>query len=106
MNDFNHLITATGMTASQFYELMKTAMRDVLAEAHPDALPAASPEPEYISAAEAAGMLRYRSTRTLKKFHIDGRLKPIRRNRKALYYKRSEVVALQKALFGSSIREK
>lgn len=95
----HELITATGMTADQFFEMMKTAVRQVLAEAGHEPEPSQD-LPDLISAAEAAEILRYRSTRTLKKFHTDGRLKPIRRGRKALFYKREQVEKLKTALFG------
>lgn len=83
------------MPAQQLYYLIETAVETALNRQ--GASNSSKQENETLTAEEAAKELKYKSARTLSKYHHKG-LTPTRRGRR-IFYKREEVMQLKLNIF-------
>ena len=99
---FQATVFMQGMTAEQFFELVKLAAREVMDERETHAAAAHADDllPGEVPARQAATVCGYATAKSLTQYHFkkDG-LTPIRQNGKRIFYAKTEVIALKKRLF-------
>lgn len=93
-------IILQGIDLAQHFDLLKQAVREVLAEGKQATELASEAEalPEEMPAAQAAKFCGYKTGKSLVKYHHTD-LKPLRVNGKRIFYRKSEVLKLKKKLF-------
>lgn len=92
-------IILQGLDLAEHFDLLKQAVREVLAENQQATELASEADslPEELTAKQAAKFCNYATGKSLRKWHGNGLT--VIRNGKRLYYKKADVVKLKKKLF-------